>query len=162
MAKLQDLEEFPYHLMLLLRSKYTACSHTILFTWLTIDLTKRRKAFPKTKKNSKRDSGTPNVANNPCSTWILDRPNCEIAPPGTQIDVRYEQLRFEKGPQWAWSIRQGLGQNLHMRTTNSLTPTAVHFWLEGRAPSWLGQTHLPLFKVLCKRVKPSLGRVKTL
>ena len=123
---------------------------------------KTKKSISQDEEKLQKGFGNSNVANNPCSTWILDRPNCEIAPPGTQIDLWYEQLRFEKGPQWAWSIRQDIGQDLHMWTANSLTPTAVHFWPEGRAPSWLGQTHLSLFKVACKQVKTILGRVNTL
>ena len=34
----------------------------------------------------------------PKSIRILKRPKCKIAPPGTQVDVHYKQLRFKNGP----------------------------------------------------------------
>ena len=47
---------------------------------------------------------------------ILKRPKCEIAPTGTQIDVRCMQSRFENSPCCAWSIRQDVDQVLHRQT----------------------------------------------
>ena len=52
----------------------------------------------------------------PRSIRIPKRPKCEIAPPGTQIDVRCMQPRFENGPYCSWSIRRDVGQVLHRGT----------------------------------------------
>ena len=47
---------------------------------------------------------------------ILERRKCEIAPPGTQIDVCCKRLRFENGPCCAWSIQRDVGQDLRRWT----------------------------------------------
>ena len=44
----------------------------------------------------------------PKSIGILKRPKCEIAPPGTQAEVRYMRLRSENGPYCDWSIRYAI------------------------------------------------------
>ena len=52
----------------------------------------------------------------PKSIRILKKLKCEIAPPGTQIDVRCMQPRFENSPCCAWSIRRDVSQVLHRQT----------------------------------------------
>ena len=47
---------------------------------------------------------------------ILKRRKCEIATPGTQIDLRCMQPRFKNSPYYAWSIRRDVGQVLHRQT----------------------------------------------
>ena len=51
------------------------------------------------------------------SIQILKRPKCEIALPGTQIDVCCMQSRFENSPYYASSIRQDVGQVLHRQAS---------------------------------------------
>ena len=91
---------------------------------IRICLKKRSKNWKNIKyKDIEKQKGLKNKIFLPChfhllprSIQILKRPKCEIAPPGTQIDVRCMQPRFENSPYYAWSIRRDVDQVLQRQT----------------------------------------------
>ena len=58
--------------------------------------------------------GTLNTDHYAFSTKSEKGQNCEVTATEKQMNVSCEQLTNNKGPRGAWSIRQDVGQDLHM------------------------------------------------